>query len=58
MKKKHRDIEVNGKTYGWTLKFGKKICIWYDKKIVFETTVEVDEIKPKLISELIIKNKL
>lgn len=56
MKKKHRDIVVDGVQYAWTL-YGRgkehDITVWKDKKRFFTTTVRVTEITPSLIKELI-----
>ena len=60
MKKKHRDIVVNNKTYGWTVSYmGHLIRIWVDNKIVHEVKCNgYIPIKPSLIEEIIIDNKI
>jgi hypothetical protein len=62
MKKKFREIVVDGITYGWTVKEDcgcdsndKYIKIWLDKKVIYESTVNGDmEITPKMIREWIL----
>ena len=56
MKKKHRNIVVNGTKYRWTVKcFGKEkdLQIWLNKKPIFTTTLRLPEITPRLVSEII-----
>jgi len=57
MKKKHRDITVDGVKYAWTIYGGGKehdVTIWKDKKELFtKTDIRVGSVTPKLISELI-----
>lgn len=57
MKKKHRDIVVHGKTYGWTVvNHGKwnKLRIWKDKKIIKEVKVSnLFLITPLLVADCI-----
>lgn len=62
MKKKHRDITVNGKQYAWMVKkvsYGNKLKIWdEDKKVIHENVYGIyqrDQRKftPGLISRFI-----
>lgn len=58
MKKKFRDITVNGKLYGWQVKGGNQIVIWYDKKVIHTEVISYSEIPnlgitPKLIADKI-----
>lgn len=44
MKKKHREITVDGKIYGWTVsdidsEGDNELKIWFDKKVVYETSI-------------------
>jgi hypothetical protein len=61
MKKKFREITVDGKKYGWTLHNdcdgdgGNCIEIWYNKKIIHKQLISGDiQITPKIISNIII----
>ena len=59
MKKKHRDITVDGVQYGWTLsKWGKEISIkiWKDKKPLFTKTFRQSTVTPKDVEEAIREN--
>jgi len=57
MKKKHREITVNGVEYAWTLKEGdeyNKINIWRDKKVIHEELLAAyQEVGPRIIKEMI-----
>jgi len=54
MKKKHRDIVVDGKKYGWTVSAWQYVRIWYDKKIIAEYKVpEIYDVTPKIVAALI-----
>jgi len=54
MKKKHRDITVDGKQYGWTVNYGQHLKIWEDKKIIAEYDIpNFHDITPKIVAELI-----
>jgi hypothetical protein len=57
MKKKHRDIVVDGKNYAWTVSDtddGNCLVIWFNRKPVYDVLIggHID-ITPKLISQLI-----
>ena len=59
MKKKHRDITVDGVKYAWTLrKWSKEIYvkIWKDKKPLFTKTFRQPTVTPKDVEELIKEN--
>ena len=56
MKKKHRDITVDGVQYAWTLNsYGKEkyVKIWKDKKVILNQTFRQESVTPKDIEELI-----
>lgn len=60
MKKRHRDITVNGKKYAWTVKNdvdgdgGNLVKIFYNKKIKFERLIPGNiTLTPKYISKAI-----
>jgi len=57
MKKKHRDITVDGVEYAWTVSsglYGKVVSIWLNKKVIhkFETCRKYS-ITPKDVQEAI-----
>jgi len=56
MKKKHRDITVEGVKYAWTI-YGngkeKYVSIWKDKKVILTQTFRLQSVTPKDIEELI-----
>lgn len=61
MKKKHRDITVEGKKYAWTVKDdvdgdgSNELKIWFDKKVVYETLIPGHVIiTPKMIQKKIV----
>jgi len=59
--KKHRNIRIDGVKYGWTThQMGKRIKIWKDKQIIFETENNSPDhsIKPSYIKEIIKQNDL
>jgi hypothetical protein len=61
MKKKFRDIVVEGKQYGWSV--GHKNCdgdgnckltIWHDKKIIYNGVIQEDiQVTPLYIKDFI-----
>ena len=61
MKKKHRDIVVNGQTYGWIVKrhmgWGerpfKTLRIFRNKKVISKTEFRDEEITPKTVKAII-----
>lgn len=56
MKKKHRDITVDGVKYAWTIYGGGKehdVTIWKDKKELFTETFRLGSVTPKDIADLI-----
>ena len=60
MKKKHRNITVNGKEYAWNVHNnvdgdgGNLVKIWYNKKVIFNDIYGGHHnITPKFISEAI-----
>lgn len=56
MKKKHRDITVDGVQYAWTLtSYGKEkyVKVWKDKKVTINKTFRKESVTPKDIEELI-----
>lgn len=57
MKKKHRDITVDGKQYGWRVKRNSRVenevTIWKDKKVIFNQVMRSDDIRPANIAEKI-----
>ena len=67
MKKKFREITVDGVTYGWLIrnKYSKRtVEIWLNKQVIFERDIEYNdkngnniEITPSRV-ERIIKNSL
>jgi len=59
MKKRHRDITVDGVKYGWTLNsHGKEryIKVWKDKKPILTKTFRQQSVTPKDVEELIREN--
>jgi len=53
MKKKHRDILVDGQEYGWTTDYWS-IRIWKDKKIIGTYPIpEYHDVTPKIVAGLI-----
>lgn len=53
MKKKYRNITVDGKQYAWMVRDGELI-IWYNKVILSSSDVsEIDSLTPKYVSEMI-----
>jgi len=57
MKKKHRDIEVNGVDYAWATVGVSGFKIWKNKVVVHTGNFN-DKITPKNIKEIIEKEKL
>ena len=54
MKKKHRDIVVDGLKYGWTVDGSQHVKIWYDKKVIAEYDVPyVYDVTPSIVAGLI-----
>ena len=53
MKKKHRDIVVDGVKYGWTVDWSK-LKIWKDKKVIATHDIpERHDITPSIVAGLI-----
>tara|TARA_R110000765_G_scaffold7963_8_gene26142 strand:+ start:85 stop:258 length:174 start_codon:yes stop_codon:yes gene_type:complete len=57
MKKKYRDIEVNGQQYAWKA-YGSDYKIWKNKKVVKEGESNTDVILPMHIRGIIEKYEL
>ena len=57
MKKKYRDITVEGVEYAWKAT-KDKYTIWRDKKVVKEGTYAADVILPMNIRGIIVKYEL
>lgn len=57
MKKKFREITVDGVDYAWKVNVtddGKYIKIWKDKKVIYEEMVNSEiDITPQTIKELV-----
>jgi len=57
MKKKHRDITVEGVKYAWTVNsdnhYYHNVKIWLDKKVIYEVKVDDDVITPKMVKDII-----
>ena len=54
MKKKYRDITVDGKKYAWMVRNGTELVIWYNKVILSTSDVStINLVTPKYVSELI-----
>jgi hypothetical protein len=55
MKKKHRDIVVDGQQYGWMVDGCNHVRIWLNKKVVaeFDVPYEHDRVTPKIVAGLI-----
>jgi len=57
MKKKHRDIIVNGLPYAWTYQQseqGGELKIWKNKKVIYKSQVESTvSVTPAYVAELI-----
>jgi len=55
MKKKHRDIVVDGVQYGWTTESYYRLNIWKDKKVIAKYIIgeHHEAITPKLVAALI-----
>ena len=55
MKKKHRDIVVDGIQYGWMVDGCNHVRIWKDKKVIAEYDIEYqhDSVTPGMIAGLI-----
>jgi len=57
VKKKFKEIVLDGKKYGWIVKSdGNILRIYEDKKIIYEKAV-VGEITTKVISDIIFTNR-
>ena len=57
MKKKFKEIVIDGKKYGWIVKSdGNILRIYEDKKIIYEKAI-VEEITTKVISDIIFTNR-
>ena len=59
MKKKYRDITVEGVKYAWTIYGSGKehdVTIWKDKKQLFTETLRLGSVTPKDIADLIRDN--
>lgn len=56
MKKKHRDITVDGVKYAWTLNsYGKEkiVNVWYNKKELFVKTFRQPSVTPQDVADAI-----
>jgi hypothetical protein len=55
MKKKHRDIVVNGVTYGWIADGYNHLRIFKDKQVIAEFDIDYrhDAVTPKMVAALI-----
>jgi len=55
MKKKHRDIVVDGVQYGWTVESYYRLKIWKNKKVIAEYCIAEhhDAVTPKFVAALI-----
>ena len=57
MKKKYRDITVNGKKYAWQVRINDdntELIIWYNKVILSSSDVStIDNVTPKYVSDVI-----
>jgi hypothetical protein len=53
MKKKHRDIVVNGKPYAWLVRGCCTLVIFKDKKVIYEQRREEYSITPELVDSII-----
>ena len=55
MKKKYRDIVVEGVKYGWILRDNNILEIWRNKKIIVKYTLpsHVDQITPRIVAHFI-----
>ena len=62
MKKKYRDIEVNGEEYAWAVQDGCDTCtlkIWKDKKVLIEDVDIADmTITPSMVKEIILEGAI
>ena len=56
MKKKFKEIIIDGQKYGWIVKSDNILRIYKDKKIIYEKEV-VGEITTKIISDIIFTNR-
>jgi hypothetical protein len=52
MKKKHRDITVDGVKYGWTVTYDT-LSIWKDKKIILTEDVTHCTVTPGVVADII-----
>ena len=57
MKKKYRDITIDGVEYAWmvsrTSSKEKTVKVWLNKKVFINTTLRVTTVTPKDVAELI-----
>ena len=64
MKKKYREITVDGQVYAWRARYCEGWCknvltIWKDKEVIYTTHVDSRSIiKPKYVAEFIKFNNL
>ena len=57
MKKKFKEIVLDGKKYGWIVKDdGNILRIYEDKKIIYEKAI-VGEITTKILADIIFTNR-
>jgi hypothetical protein len=59
MKKKFKEIDIDGQKYGWIIKNdkdGNLLRIYKDKKIIYEKVI-IGEVTSKLISDMIFTNR-
>jgi len=52
MKKKYRNITVNGEEYAWMVKWDT-LTIWKDKKVVKRENVEHCVVTPQIVADCI-----
>jgi uroporphyrinogen-III decarboxylase len=53
MKKKYRDITVDGVKYAWMVSNGDTLTIWKDKKVIGNIDVTHCTVTPKIVAEAI-----
>ena len=57
MKKKFKEIDIDGQKYGWIVKDdGNILRIYKDKKIIYEKAI-VGEITTKVLADIILTNR-
>jgi hypothetical protein len=53
MKKKYRDITVDGVKYAWMVSNGDTLTIWKDKKVIKTRDVLHCVVTPQLVADII-----